>query len=262
LSALDAWTLAFLFGFQIYFDFAGYSHIAIGSARLLGITLPENFDFPYLATSPREFWQRWHISLSTWIRDYVYLPMIGNLKAPESIWDAKAEKTSIGGGGQRTFSLYGTWALMGLWHGANWTFVLWGLYHAAAVHAYRLVSSQIPWGRGSMFAWISRGVTLTIMMAGWIPFRSQSIGDALVLWGKMLNPAAYSGFGLVPNSYLVAAGMTICMIAAWLVQRDLIPWMQTRISLFLPAQITVYTGMIMLDIIFLQANNQFIYFQF
>jgi D-alanyl-lipoteichoic acid acyltransferase DltB (MBOAT superfamily) len=135
LSALDAWTLAFLFGFQIYFDFAGYSHIAIGSARLLGITLPENFDFPYLATSPREFWQRWHISLSTWIRDYVYLSMIGNLKAPESIWDAKAEKTSTGGGGQRTFSLYGTWALMGLWHGANWTFVLWGIYHAAAVHA-------------------------------------------------------------------------------------------------------------------------------
>ena len=84
----DAWTLAFLFGFQIYFDFAGYSHIAIGSAKLLGITLPENFNFPYLATSPREFWQRWHISLSTWIRDYLYLPLLGTFRsARDDAWD-------------------------------------------------------------------------------------------------------------------------------------------------------------------------------
>ena len=113
------------------------------------------------------------------------------------------------GEGQRTLSLYGTWALMGLWHGANWTFVLWGLYHAAVVHAYRLVSSKLPWGRGAAFDWISRGITLPIMMAGWIPFRCQSTGEAFVMWGKMLNPADYSGLGLVPNSYLMAGGMLI-----------------------------------------------------
>ena len=75
LTAIDVWTLAFLFGFQIYFDFSGYSHIALGCARMMGIQFPENFDYPYLATSPREFWRRWHISLSSWIRDYLYLPL-------------------------------------------------------------------------------------------------------------------------------------------------------------------------------------------
>ena len=75
LSAIDVWTLAFLFGFQIYFDFSAYSHIAIGVAKILGITFPENFDFPYSSTSPREFWKRWHISLSSWIKDYLYLPL-------------------------------------------------------------------------------------------------------------------------------------------------------------------------------------------
>ena len=78
LSALDVWTLAFLFGFQIYFDFSGYSHIALGCARMMGIRFPENFDFPYLASSPRDFWRRWHISLSSWIRDYLYIPLGGN----------------------------------------------------------------------------------------------------------------------------------------------------------------------------------------
>ncbi len=77
LSAIDVWTLAFLFGFQIYFDFSAYSHIAIGSAKLMGIDFPENFNFPYFSTSAREFWKRWHISLSSWIRDYLYLPLCG-----------------------------------------------------------------------------------------------------------------------------------------------------------------------------------------
>ena len=75
LSAIDVWTLAFLFGFQIYFDFSGYSYIAIGSARMMGIVFPNNFNFPYISSSPKEFWQRWHISLSSWIRDYLYLPL-------------------------------------------------------------------------------------------------------------------------------------------------------------------------------------------
>jgi len=84
LGALDVWTLAFLFGFQIYFDFSAYSHIALGSARLMGIPFPENFNFPYLATSPREFWKRWHISLSSWIRDYLYLPLMGEAVRDDS----------------------------------------------------------------------------------------------------------------------------------------------------------------------------------
>ena len=133
LRALDVWTLSFLFGFQIYFDFSAYSHIALGSARLMGIHFPENFNFPYLASSPRDFWQRWHISLSSWIRDYLYLPLMG----------AQVHDRSTGGlptvesgrsGFTRTRALFLTWGIMGLWHGANWTFVIWGLYHATLVY--------------------------------------------------------------------------------------------------------------------------------
>ena len=91
LGTLDVWTLAFLFGFQIYFDFAGYSYIAIGSARLMGIQFPENFNYPYMATSPRDFWRRWHISLSSWNRDYLYLPLAGAtvvMTIPRAVWPA------------------------------------------------------------------------------------------------------------------------------------------------------------------------------
>jgi len=262
LSALDVWTLAFLFGFEIYFDFAGYSHIAIGSARLLGIILPENFDFPYLATSPREFWRRWHISLSTWIRDYVYISMMGSPKtAAEGGLGAVGEKAG-GGAGQRTFSLYGTWAVMGFWHGANWTFVIWGLYHAAAVHAYRLASKKIPWGEAGGSGWISRGITLPIIMAGWIPFRAQSTGEALVMWGKLLTPRAYSGLGLVTNSYLLAASMLICVAGAWITYEQILPRIADRFSIIVPTRIGFYSVMMICDLIFLQTKHQFIYFQF
>ena len=109
-----------MFGFQIYFDFSGYSHIALGSAKLLGINFPENFNFPYLASSPKDFWRRWHISLSSWVRDYIYLPLS----------NMKFQNTSLGGLSKVTNykkdlkPLFITWGLM-LWYGANWTFVLW-----------------------------------------------------------------------------------------------------------------------------------------
>src|SRR5207245_2938650 len=108
----DVWTLAFLFGYQIYFDFAAYSHIAIGASRMMGIRLIENFNFPYTAVSPRDFWQRWHISLSTWIRDYLYLPLMGT--RPEAVKEGavliagdQVQKSS----GNRTYALFITWAL-------------------------------------------------------------------------------------------------------------------------------------------------------
>jgi alginate O-acetyltransferase complex protein AlgI len=274
LSALDTWTLAFLFGFQIYFDFAGYSHIAIGSARLFGIVLPENFNFPYLATSPRDFWQRWHISLSTWIRDYVYLPMVGNFN-PSAAYapggpppKVGIEKPAAVRENQRTFSLYGTWALMGLWHGANWTFVLWGIYHAALVHGYRLVISKTPWSRGAMMNWFSRAITFGLVMAGWIPFRCQSISQTLVMYGKIVDPTAYWGFRLIADSYFLALALPLGMIVCWVVWSFIMPWFAKQARnplvgfLVVPAQVLSYCVLIMFDFVFLQANHQFIYFQF
>ena len=114
ISGIDVWTLAFLFGFQIYFDFSAYSHIAIGSAKLLGLSFPENFNFPYMSKSPKDFWQRWHISLSSWIRDYLYLPLINSKITNKSLGGLNSvfEKYKFG-------PLFLTWAIMGFWHGAN-----------------------------------------------------------------------------------------------------------------------------------------------
>ena len=125
-SALDVWTLAFLFGFQIYFDFSSYSHIAIGAAKMMGVSFPENFNFPYLATSPRDFWRRWHISLSSWIRDYLYLPLAGARVRDKSVGGLA---TAAEGNEQRlnvSRALFFTWAIMGFWHGAAWKFLFWG----------------------------------------------------------------------------------------------------------------------------------------
>ena len=275
LTALDVWALALLFGFQIYFDFSGYSHIAIGSARLFGIVLPENFDFPYLATSPRDFWQRWHISLSTWIRDYVYLPMVGNLSSSAAYGPggpppkmAMEKSRGLVRENKRTFSLYGTWALMGFWHGANWTFVLWGLYHAVLVHGYRLFTSKISWKGGTSADWVSRAITFGLVIAGWVPFRCQSIGDAFVMWGKMLNPNAYWGFRLIADSYFLALVLPFGMIVCWWIWSVIIPVIEKQIRspvvgvLVVPAQVLLYCVLIMFDLVFLQANHQFIYFQF
>ena len=118
MSAWDVWTLSFLFGFQIYFDFSAYSHIAIGTASLMGLNFPKNFNFPYLSTSPREFWKRWHISLSSWIRDYVYLPLAGT----EVINSSEGGMPVLLTEKKKIKSLFLTWGIMGFWHGANWTF--------------------------------------------------------------------------------------------------------------------------------------------
>ena len=193
LSAFDVWTLAFLFGLQIYFDFSAYSHIAVGSAKLMGIHIPENFNFPYAATSFREFWKRWHISLSSWIRDYLYLPLSG----------VKVAKTTAAGGigesldrtahdANRTSALFATWAIMGLWHGANWTYLAWGLYHAVMIMLERLfkpVRDCHPFLANRFVGWM---LTVPLAMLGWILFRANDLGQAMVMMQKVFVPSEYT----------------------------------------------------------------------
>lgn len=113
LSVGTAWLGAIAYTLQIYFDFSGYSDMAIGLGRMFGFCFPENFNYPYISNSVTEFWRRWHMSLSSWFRDYVYIPLGGN-RVPVRRW---------------VFNLFVVWALTGLWHGANWTFLCWGLYY-------------------------------------------------------------------------------------------------------------------------------------
>ncbi len=274
LAALDVWTLAFLFGFQIYFDFAGYSHIALGSARLLGLHFPENFRFPYLAANPREFWRRWHISLSSWVRDYLYLPLCG-AKVRDRSTDGLATASETPAGGRMMMALWVSWALMGLWHGANWTFVLWGLWHAGLVTAHRLLQTALPDGRSSVWRWAGWAVTLPLVMLGWIPFRADSLSLTLMLWSEVLDPLSYVNLsapamgGLIPqpmlnlarDSYLAVAGLLMAMTGARLAQ-GLIPLVRRHAASHLLVETGVWAACIALVFVYLRPIQQFIYFQF
>lgn len=272
LGAADVLTLAFLFGFQIYFDFAGYSHIALGAARLMGIVFPENFNFPYLARSPKEFWRRWHITLGSWIRDYLYLPLCGahgGTHSEEGLSD-RVDMRSQPGFARRFRALWLSWALMGLWHGANWTFVLWGLWHAAFVSLQRLWElARLP-RLPSVLAW---GLTLQAMMLGWIPFRAESLGDALALWQRIVTPSAWLRPDTMPDglpvwlalsrdSYYAAAAILAAILIASALGR-LIARKRASDPAALPYLEPVCAICAApLILFFLQPIEQFIYFQF
>jgi alginate O-acetyltransferase complex protein AlgI len=265
LNAIDAWVAAFLFGFQIYFDFAGYSDVAIGSARLLGFDLPENFDHPYSATSPREFWTRWHISLSSWIRDYLYLPLTGQPFRTQTGTTRTAGGIGVAAEGgiserRRTGALFLTWFIMGLWHGAAWTFALWGVYHATLVALYRLVPPlrELP-GRAPTLAW---GLCLPLSMAGWIFFRAPDVTHALTMAGKLVDPRQYGWSGHVVDiySYAVAFALTIAVASARPIEQR---WSSTERPAMGPVVLGASQAVMVCSVLVsMRALKQFIYFQF
>lgn len=189
-GAAMAWLGIWLFAFQIYFDFSGYSDMAVGMARLLGIRLPLNFRTPYLAASPREFWQRWHITLSTWIRDYLYVPLGGS---------------RAGGPARQTIVLLAVMGLAGLWHGANWTFLVWGVLWGAVIALARITgraTRRLPVPAG----WAG---TLLIVLLLWVPFRAPSIEFAAKYVAAMFGGSAMGPVDYVMNAAtgtLVALG--------------------------------------------------------
>jgi alginate O-acetyltransferase complex protein AlgI len=259
LSALDVWTMAFAFGLQIYFDFAGYSMIAIGSAGLLGIHFPENFNWPYLATSPRDFWRRWHITLSSWIRDYLYLPLSGVPFRDQSgggldVGVLRVSSTRL------TIALFVTWFLMGLWHGAAWTFALWGVWHGTFIWLYRLSSPAldiIPRSVRKIGGW---AITLAVTMLSWIPFRARSLEDSFALLARVFDTHGYTHLSFRENFYLVTAvlflGMLVFRAAEILGLRVKPPlWRQA-------AEVGVLAFAAIVVFIFLRPVEQFIYFQF
>ncbi len=150
-----AWLGALAYSLQIYFDFCGYSNMAIGLAFMLGFTFPKNFDHPYASRSITEFWRRWHISLSSWFRDYVYIPLGGNR----------------GGAAKTVRNLLVVFLLTGVWHGAAWNFILWGLYHGAFLLIERFGLSRLltaaPRFVGHVYA-------LLIVLVGWVLFRAET----------------------------------------------------------------------------------------
>ena len=263
LSAIDVLTLAFLFGFQIYFDFAGYSHIAIGSAKLMGISLPENFNFPYMSTSPREFWRNWHISLSSWIRDYLYLPLLGGKVRDRSIDGLAVASTDDTNRIQKPMvALFLTWAIMGFWHGANWTFVMWGLLHASYIAIYRTVaprSSIFPPFIRSIGGWM---VTLPLIMLAWVPFRAESLQTALEMYRKLFSFNEWLYLGMRENTYLVALVVLIAVMFAYGAKVWVLPWLRIHKWIAFCGDTATFFFTTVFVFVFLRPINQFIYFQF
>jgi len=259
LSAIDVWTKAFLFGFQIYFDFAAYSHIAIGSAKLMGIEFPENFNYPYMAVSFKSFWKRWHISLSSWIRDYLYLPILG----------VKVQDRSTGGisinqpkTNSANIALFLTWAIMGLWHGASWAFVFWGIYHAILIFVERKISpltNQISGKTKSLLGWL---ITLPLAMLSWLPFRENSLENVLIMLKKLFILKGFFNRSFSENTYIIVALLLALTIISFLVHKYLLHRIKKNIYIYSVIIIVTISVLTALDLTFLRPISQFIYFQF
>jgi alginate O-acetyltransferase complex protein AlgI len=191
-SAL-AWTAAICYTLQIYYDFSGYSDMAIGLGRMFGFDFLENFNYPYISSSIKEFWRRWHISMSSWFREYLYIPLGGNRK-----------------GKIRTYiNLFIVFAATGLWHGASWNFVGWGLFHGFFIIIERL-------GFGKLLEKskiLSRIYCLLVVIVGWVFFRANDTGTAIEIIKRMFMPWQYNSGNMILGVIMNAKTLLITFIA-------------------------------------------------
>jgi alginate O-acetyltransferase complex protein AlgI len=194
LPALVAWTGILCFTLQIYFDFSGYSDMAIGLGRMFGFTFPENFNYPYIARSLRDFWKRWHISLTNWLRDYLYIPMGGNRGASLRV----------------TFNLLTVFILCGLWHGASWNFLLWGLWHGLFLSLER---SRFGNAIAKSPAIVAHGYTLLIVIVGWVFFRLSTFDEAIHYLFSMVGSNGFAN-SMYPIQLYITNEAILAAIAA------------------------------------------------
>jgi D-alanyl-lipoteichoic acid acyltransferase DltB (MBOAT superfamily) len=249
-GALPVWLAIFFFSIQIYADFSGYSDIAIGAARCMGIDLSINFNRPYLATNIREFWRRWHISLSSWFRDYVYIPLGGNRK----------------GRSRKNFNLLATFILSALWHGAGWTFIVWGLLHGLYTLIYdgfkKYTSLKIP----DIIGWF---ITFICVCFAWIFFRAASLGNAAVIISQSMDLAGISFKDIiaVPGTKIEFGNFTLAFSFCMIVYMFVIEKITTPKLLDLNSNkikdISIFVSSLLLIIFFgVFQKSSFIYFQF
>ena len=256
LSGLTLLILGVLFTLQIYCDFSGYSDIAIGTARLFGINLMRNFNYPYFSLSIPDFWRRWHISLTTWFRDYVYIPLGGN----------RCSK------GRNILNVFIVWGISGLWHGANWTFVCWGLYHGVLLTIYNLLGINTKKNgiisEGRFFPTIKEflQICLTFFLAviGWIIFRSNNLTEALSFITRMLS-TMFIPSKIQCGNGLIYLTMGFAMLFIEWLQRDKQHALQLPniyIFKFKAVRWSLYAGILVMMMMFTGQSQQFIYFQF
>jgi len=239
----DAWVAAFAFSLQIYFDFSGYTDMAVGIAKMLGIDLPFNFNSPYKARNVGEFWRRWHMTLSRWLRNYLYIPLGGN----HSGFKRAAINAVI------------VFLLGGLWHGAAWTFIAWGLMQGIGVvwaHLMKSLKIGLPTSMGILFTFIF--ITLS-----WVLFRAQNMEDAWNLYQVM---GGVQGFDLTLRDSVNLPVMAIGAIIIFGLPNShiFVPWLQTRIANLptAPVVVVVLVSWLALAAFDLDSSAAFIYFDF
>lgn len=255
---------AILFTLQIYCDFSGYSDIAIGCGRLFGIDLMRNFYYPYLSRTIPEFWRRWHISLMTWFRDYLYIPLGGNRC----------------GRWLNIRNVIIVWTISGLWHGANWTFVCWGLYHGILLVVY----NQFGWNQKYEHAvaygkWLPSfkeslqiGLTFLLIMTGWIIFRSQSVSETLRYLVGIISPSIVDVTGCMNvlhdymlEFYFIVPSIIILALSEW-TQREkqhaLVFSNGGLFSRFAILRYGVYVGLLVMICGMSVSQAEFLYFRF
>ena len=194
MGTTTAWLAVFCYTFQIYADFSAYSDMAIGLAKMFGFQFPENFNFPYLAKSFKDFWTRWHISLSTWFRDYLYIPLGGNRKGPGRIF----------------LNLWIVFLCTGFWHGASWNFLIWGAFHGFFLSLEKLV----PFSKLKIPAVISRCIMFFLIMLSWVPFRAVDLGHTLNMYKKMFgfSPTPEGTYHLYMQSTLLTRDFYLILL--------------------------------------------------
>lgn len=249
-SALTAWVGCLAFAFQIYFDFSGYSDMAIGLGKMFGFEFRKNFQYPYIAKNIGEFWRRWHISLGTWFREYVYIPLGGN-KCPAS---------------RHMLNLLIVWALTGLWHGAQWNFLVWGLYYGVI-----LILERYVWGRalGRLPGFVQHIYTFVLVLIGWVFFFSPSLGAAMDYLGVMFGAGASAwidrqGFYFLLTHWLL---FLLCVIGSSLRGMNILRLLTCSYESRRIRQIAacvVYIGMFLVSLAFLvtESFHPFLYFRF
>lgn len=243
---------AILFTFQIYGDFSGYSDIAIGTAKLFGIKLMRNFNNPYFSRDIAEFWRRWHISLTTWFRDYVYIPLGGS----------RVGKWKIV---RNTFVIF---LLSGFWHGANWTFIAWGAYHALLflplilLGKNRKYTGQVAEGR-----WLPTGkevmqilITFLLAVIGWIIFRAETIGQAWEIMRGIVDVSLFSMPMVISGLKRTLFFIAMLLLVEWIDRNEEHAFSLTRLPQW--ARIIVMYVLILCMLEFMGHSQSFIYFQF
>jgi D-alanyl-lipoteichoic acid acyltransferase DltB (MBOAT superfamily) len=243
-GGVDVVVATLAFGAQIYCDFSGYTDIARGSGRILGIELPENFRSPYAATSLRDFWRRWHITLSTWLRDYLFIPLGG----------------SRGAAARTAANLLITMILGGLWHGAGVTFVLWGAYHGLLLVAERALGAGARSAPGASRPMLGMILTFVAVQVGWLVFRAEDTQTLVALVGAVSERplGIWPPFDTLTYWPLVAGSYALHTASAWIRSRWEVSGWGDRIGVAAPA----LAACILLVVIFGGSSDAFIYFQF